>query len=71
MNLQEQYNRLFKGRVGTTDKKLLREVIGEWDALNLRFNHLDSSMATFKLLVDPEKFMENPSEYMMKRGIIK
>ena len=24
-----------------------------------------------KLLVDPEKFMENPSEYMMKRGIIK
>jgi len=27
MNLQEQYKRLFKGRVGTTDKKLVTEAI--------------------------------------------
>lgn len=52
MNLQEQYKRLFKGRVGATDKKILKEAIGEWDALNLRFNHLDSSMANV-----PEKLL--------------
>ena len=30
MNLQEQYKRLFKARVGATDKKILREKFDEY-----------------------------------------